>query len=223
MATAMTSTLPWVMLLLLVAAAATAGPLYPRPRWVSRGRRFGGEIVQTRSSGRRSLTNTLTSSSRDSLFAQIQGFRGGSNDDIDEEEYDYDDEYDNDNEKAEEVEPIVTNVKKLAASTITATAKKAAQNTAANKAKVNAAIAKISSTKGSVKTKGSSNWYKRTVPYIIRACLNPFTVWKMTKAYFVSLMDINYLKEVSFETAFVDFCFNYRLAMDCHWFLRVDF
>jgi hypothetical protein len=46
---------------------------------------------------------------------------------------------------------------------------------------------------------GGGNLYQRYVPYILRACLNPFTLIAMTKAYFVSLCDINYLKEVSIE------------------------
>ena len=35
------------------------------------------------------------------------------------------------------------------------------------------------------------------IPYILRACLNPFTFMAMTKAYFSSLFNINYLEEVS--------------------------
>lgn len=36
------------------------------------------------------------------------------------------------------------------------------------------------------------------LPYIVRACLNPFTVMKMTVAYWKSLIDFNYGKEVSY-------------------------
>lgn len=36
-----------------------------------------------------------------------------------------------------------------------------------------------------------------TIPYIIKALLNPFTVWSMTKGYFASLFNIDYIQEVS--------------------------
>ena len=133
------------------------------------------------------------------LQNQLFMFRGGavaSDDEYDEDEYDS--EYESDEE--EEVEPIVTKAKKLATSTKSATQKKAlkqtAVKTAALKSKVSVAMASSSSSKAAVtKRKGV---YKRFVPYIVRACLNPFTLVAMTKAYFVSLLDINYLnKEVS--------------------------
>lgn len=34
------------------------------------------------------------------------------------------------------------------------------------------------------------------VPYLIRASLNPFTLWKMTVAYWASLVNLDYLKKV---------------------------
>ena len=58
------------------------------------------------------------------------------------------------------------------------------------------AVSASSSTSSKKKSSGNS-LYKRYVPYIIRATLNPITLWTMTKAYFVSLCDINYGKEVS--------------------------
>jgi hypothetical protein len=33
------------------------------------------------------------------------------------------------------------------------------------------------------------------LPYFVRACMNPFTVFAMTRAYFASLFNLNYLKE----------------------------
>ena len=128
------------------------------------------------------------------LQEQIFMFRGGDSDEYDDDEYDS--EYDSDEE--EEDEPIVTTAKKLATSTKSATQKKAAVKTAAIKSKVNVAMASssMSSSKAAVATK-KRGIYKRFVPYIVRACLNPFTLLAMTKAYFISLMDINYLKEVS--------------------------
>jgi len=168
------TTLPWVALLLLVAAAAASSPLskpsFQRNRNIGI---FGG-------------VNSLQSATRIQL---LERFRGGADDDSDYDEYDSDVEED-------EAEPIVVKTKKLAAATKLATAKKTAQRTAVTKAKVSAAMSKGSSATASpVKAKGVGSWYKRHIPYIVRACLNPFTLVAMTKAYFVSLMDINYLKE----------------------------
>jgi hypothetical protein len=137
-----------------------------------------------------SVASIPTSSSR--LQKKVLMFRGGDSDEYDDDEYDS--EYDSDEE--EEDEPIVTTAKKLATSTKSATQKKAAVKTAAMKSKVSVAMASTSSSKATVATK-KRGIYKRFVPYIVRACLNPFTLVAMTKAYFVSLMDINYLKEVS--------------------------
>ena len=171
--------LPWVALLLLVAAAAAATP--------ARHSTFN----PNRNIGRFGGFNSLPSS----RIQQLERFRGGAVDD----ESDYDD-YDDYDSEEEEAEPIFVKTKKLAAATKIATAKKTAQRTAVNKAKVSAAMSKSSgrATAAAVPAKKQGgSWYKRTVPYIIRACLNPFTLVAMTKAYFVSLMDVNYLKEVS--------------------------
>lgn len=139
--------------------------------------------------------NRIPASSSITQKNQLLVFRGGAADEYDSDEYDS--EYDSDEE---EEEPIVTKAKKLATSTKSATQKKALKQTAvknaALKSKVSVAMASsASSSKTVAKKKGI---YKRFVPYIVRACLNPFTLVAMTKAYFVSLMDINYLnKEVS--------------------------
>lgn len=93
----------------------------------------------------------------------------------------------------------MTTAKKLAASTKAVAQKKKA---AAIKSKVKVVMASSSSTKAVSVPKKSSKGsvYKRYVPYIIRACLNPLTLFAMTKAYFVSLCDINYLKEEQSQT-----------------------
>ena len=64
--------------------------------------------------------------------------------------------------------------------------------TAAVKAKVSAKLAAPA-----LKTKKSGGLFK-SIPYIIRASLNPFTLIAMTKAYFESLFNLNYLQEVRF-------------------------
>eukprot|EP00571_Detonula_confervacea_P016111 CAMPEP_0172310696 /NCGR_PEP_ID=MMETSP1058-20130122/12546_1 /TAXON_ID=83371 /ORGANISM="Detonula confervacea, Strain CCMP 353" /LENGTH=208 /DNA_ID=CAMNT_0013023613 /DNA_START=30 /DNA_END=656 /DNA_ORIENTATION=+ len=163
----------WVTLLLLVAYAAAAAP----------------------PSGRFANPNRISSSSshpptRSSIsIHQLRQFRGGAVIDSDDEYDEYDDED----------EPIVTKTKKLAASTKAVAQKKKA---AAIKSKVKVAMASSSSAK-SVSAKsnaGGGSLYKRYVPYIVRACLNPFTLISMTKAYFVSLCDVNYLKEEQSQT-----------------------
>ena len=134
-----------------------------------------------------SSTSTITPQIRSSLFS----IRGGSDD-----EYDNESEYD-ESEGEEEDEPIVVNAKKLASSAKNTVIKK---KSAATKAKV--AVAMAASKPVAVSVKGGSRGgvgsiYRRYVPYIVRACLNPFMLVRMTKSYFASLVDINYLKEVS--------------------------
>jgi len=181
MTSAMGSTLPWVSILLIacmavsssvVAAVAPSGQLF-------------GQI-------NRIPASSIPPPSSSQLQQQFLVFRGGAASD----EYDSD-EYDSEYDSDEEEEPIVTKAKKLATSTKSATQKKAlkqtAVKTAALKSKVSVAMASSSSSSKPVaKKKGV---YKRFVPYIVRACLNPFTLVAMTKAFFVSLMDINYLNK----------------------------
>ena len=132
---------------------------------------------------------------------QLYNIRGGDSEeeyDSEEEEYDSDDEVD---------EPIVIKTKKLASSTKNTVQKK---NTSNVKSKVKVALASSSSSSKKVSVSNNNSgrsMYKRYVPYIIRACLNPFTLMRMTKSYFVSLCDINYLKEVRYILCivFVDF------------------
>ena len=132
---------------------------------------------------------------------QLYNIRGGDS----EEEYDSDDEVD---------EPIVIKTKKLAPSTKNAVQKK---NTSNVKSKVKVALASSSSSSKKVSVSNNNSgrsMYKRYVPYIIRACLNPFTLMRMTKSYFVSLCDINYLKEVRYICiVFVDFFVHHMLCL----------
>ena len=47
------------------------------------------------------------------------------------------------------------------------------------------------------KNKGSLlQSYKHVVPYILRAAMNPFTLFAMTKSYWASLFNLNYLQQV---------------------------
>eukprot|EP00578_Thalassiosira_sp_NH16_P007160 CAMPEP_0181122630 /NCGR_PEP_ID=MMETSP1071-20121207/25422_1 /TAXON_ID=35127 /ORGANISM="Thalassiosira sp., Strain NH16" /LENGTH=194 /DNA_ID=CAMNT_0023207625 /DNA_START=40 /DNA_END=624 /DNA_ORIENTATION=- len=180
--TAVLSSTRWVTLLLIVAYTAAAAS--------SSGRFVRRHKISPTAPSHSSIPPSLI------LHHRLHQFRGGAIADDSDEEYDdaYDSEYD---EESDDDEPIVTTAKKLAASTKAVAQKKKA---AAIKSKVKVVMASSSSTKSvSVLKKGSNgSLYKRYVPYIIRACVNPFTLIAMTKAYFVSLCDINYLKEVSF-------------------------
>ena len=108
---------------------------------------------------------TAASHPRKSL-QHLRQFRGGA---ISDDEYDS--EYDE-----EEDEPIVTTAKKLAASTKTVAQKK---KNVAIKSKVKVAMAASSTKSVASKKTSRGSLYKRYVPYIIRACLNPFTLIAM--------------------------------------------
>ena len=115
-----------------------------------------------------------------------------------------DDEYDSDEYDSDEEEPIVTKTKRLSSST-----KQKVQRAKSAQVKSKVKVAMMSSSSSSAKSsalagkQNNRSLYKRFVPYIIRACINPFTLLAMTKSYFVSLCDINYLKEVSCCSLFV--------------------
>merc|ERR1712232_778593 len=113
--------------------------------------------------------------SKQRTIRHITQFRGGA--------IDSDEEYDSD----DEAEPIVVKAKKLASST-----KNKVQKAKGAAAKAKVSVAMASSSSGG---DGLGGLYRQYVPYIIRACLNPFTLLSMTKGYFISLFDINYLKE----------------------------
>lgn len=129
--------------------------------------------------------------------------RGGAtlaaDDEYDSEEYD---EYDEESENEEE-----------AAAALAAAAKAKAMKKAAKKAALSAstvkAAAKVKSkkSKDAVNVKLAATSARRSssssrspllkIPYIIRACLNPFTVIAMTKAYWQSLFNIKFMEEES--------------------------
>ena len=128
--------------------------------------------------------------------------RGGAtlaaDDGYDSEEYD---EYEEELEDEEE-----------AAAALAAAAKAKAMRKAAKKAALSAstvkAAAKVKSKKSkdavnvklsatSARSSSSSRSPLLKIPYIIRACLNPFTVIAMTKAYWQSLFNIKFMEEES--------------------------
>jgi len=129
-----------------------------------------------------------------SLCLSIQ--RGGSNDVV-ESDYEEDVELELSDTEEEEEEEEEEKQKILSKSTVSAAQKikkkKIAQATSQSKAKVNTAL--LQKTNKKKKRKTSVSLFKKLhVPYIIRACMNPFTVIAMTRAYFASLFNIAFLE-----------------------------
>ncbi|KAL9179052.1 hypothetical protein ACHAXT_000094 [Thalassiosira profunda] len=179
--TAAPAALALLLLALIALVASTAAAAAPPPG------AFGVSRLSTKS-----LTHHVN---RQRPLFELRGGASADDSDYDSE---YDSEYDSDDEEEEEEEPIVATAKKLASSTKSATHKRTA---AAAKAKVKVAMASSGGAPVKAAKRGDGrSLYQRCVPYIVRACLNPFTLAAMTKAYFVSLCDVNYLKEEQSQT-----------------------
>ena len=126
--------------------------------------------------------------------------RGGAtlaaDDEYDSEEYD---EYDEESEDEREAAAA------LAAAAKAKAMKKAAKKAALSASTVKAAAkAKSKKSKDAVNVKLAASPSARSsrsrspllkIPYIVRACLNPFTVIAMTKAYWQSLFNIHYMED----------------------------
>ena len=111
----------------------------------------------------------------------------------DEEEESEDEEED---EIVAEEKVVKTAGAKLAAATVSATTKAKAKVAAANKASIETEVnKKLASTSTNKKKKSKSLAKMLHIPYILRACLNPITLFAMTKAYWASLMNLDYLKK----------------------------
>ena len=126
--------------------------------------------------------------------------RGGAtlaaDDEYDSEAYD---EYDEESEDEREAAAA------LAAAAKAKAMKKAAKKAALSASTVKAAAkAKSKKSKDAVNVKLAASPSARSsrsrspllkIPYIVRACLNPFTVIAMTKAYWQSLFNIHYMED----------------------------
>lgn len=113
-------------------------------------------------------------------FLAIQSIRGGDSDN--------DSEYDEFVESDDEEEIV-----RLSASAKKAMEKAKTKKKAEVKKSVSASLSK-SKTKAK-KSKGTSPSVLKKIPYIVRALVNPFTVFAMAKGYFASLFNIDYLQE----------------------------
>ena len=123
-------------------------------------------------------------------------YRGGASSVVADEDEDVDlDESDEDVSDDEE-ENIILPKKagtKLAASAVKAADKSKSKKTALAKSAVNSGLAETAKQSSPSKKKKSR---KFMLPYILRACMNPFTVFAMTKAYFASLINLDYITKV---------------------------
>lgn len=135
--------------------------------------------------------------------------------DLDESEDEYDDEYDDESEEEEVVvRPAVVVGKKkptkLSSSAVKASTKAKQMKNKTSKKVINASLQKkkkVSKTKPTstppvvaVVKKTNKKRTLFSIPYVLKAFLNPFTVFAMTRGYFASLVNIDYLKEDSSQT-----------------------
>lgn len=133
--------------------------------------------------------------SEDAMMALTRCSRGGAID-LDEEsdvdgEYDVD-EYDSEDEDDVEVDEDAA----LAASAISAVAKAKKKKVEEAKRAMSKAILRSKvAAEAKKRTKKKSPSLFKKIPYVIRAFINPFTVLAMTKGYFASLLNIDYMKE----------------------------
>mmetsp|Transcript_450 Transcript_450/g.594 ORF Transcript_450/g.594 Transcript_450/m.594 type:complete len:224 (-) Transcript_450:892-1563(-) len=135
------------------------------------------------------------------LSIRSGAFADDSDSDFDSDsDYQSNDEYDSEEEEEEDV--------KLSASAVKAMNKAQSQKKKAAKIQVSQSLAtaKTSKKKVSPKKHKAANVLTKTkskglrVPYLLKAFLNPFTVITMTKGYFASLFNIDYLKEDQSQT-----------------------
>ncbi len=122
--------------------------------------------------------------------------RGGGA--VDDSEYDFDESEEEDEEDDEEEEETIVQVKtKLSSSAVKASKKAQSKKVKASKKIVNESLGtKKNSKKSSTPTVKKAKRKLIYIPYILKAMLNPFTVFSMTKGYFASLFNIDYLQQV---------------------------
>lgn len=156
--------------LALMAQQATADAFVPRPAMVS-----------------------VFSLGRGGATVSAEEATVATEEESDDEETEVVAEDDEDEEEEEEEEDNAAGAK-LAAATIASAAKTkskaAAEKMASIKTEVNKKLASSSKI-----TKKKNKSFLLRIPYILRACLNPITLLSMTKAYWASLVNLDYLKK----------------------------
>ena len=125
-----------------------------------------------------------------SLLTQQLTIRGGASVSVNEEESDFEEE--SDEEEEEEQEELDA---ALAASAVKSASKQQSKLASAKKSAVKKAVnAKLAPAKKKKSTSSGGLLKILHVPYIVRACMNPFTCIAMIKAYWLSLFNLDYLK-----------------------------
>ena len=144
----------------------------------------------------------LVNKERDASFFNAVHFRGGASRAMDDEEEEYSDDEDILDEVINELEDESDEEEeldaKLTASTLKSSSKTKAKIQAQKSAKVKKAVnTKLNAKKSKAaakKSKSSGGLFK--IPYIMRALLNPFTAFAMTRAFWVSLFNLDYPPKV---------------------------
>lgn len=139
------------------------------------------------------ITSNNILHSDDAMSALGRCGRGGAID-LDDDEYDVDEEYD-----VEEYDSDIEEDEEssLAAAAVAAVAKAKKKKAEEAKRLMSDAI-RVSKVATEVKKrKMNKPSLLKKIPYILRALVNPFTVLAMTRGYFASLINIDYMQEDS--------------------------
>ena len=113
----------------------------------------------------------------------LYSIRGGDDDTDSEDLDDYDESDEEEKEIEEEIEKLSASAKKVIE-----------KSKEKKKARIKQTVSE--SLKVSKKKRSSGTSVLKKIPYILRAFMNPFTVFAMTKGYFASLFNIDYLQQV---------------------------
>jgi hypothetical protein len=123
----------------------------------------------------------------------LVGLRGGATLEVDEDDDDL--EIESSDEEYEEEEETLD--PKLAKAAQASAVKLKAKATATAKAAVSAKLETPAP-----KKKKSSLFKIFKIPYIVKALVNPFVVWQMTRGYFASLVNLDYLDDKKVSVSF---------------------
>jgi hypothetical protein len=154
-------------------------------------------LLQLTEGHRVARVSSPTISSRNPVVLERRPFivvRGGAEVDDEDDSLAEGDDVDSADEEdiedeAEEKEEEKKLDPKLTKSAMLSTTKVQSKKAAATKEAMSATL------KVKKSTKKGSFMKALQLPYFVRACMNPFTVLAMTRAYFASLFNLNYLKE----------------------------
>jgi len=119
-------------------------------------------------------------------------FESESESEIEEEEEEEEEDDDDEEEEEEEEEGLTATLLK---STKASAAKIQKKHKQESKSSVNVVLQKEK-----LKRKRKSSFPRIRLPYLLRACLSPYTLFSMTKAYFASLINVSYLEEIQSQT-----------------------